>query len=113
MARITAVLVAGVLTLTACGEDPVGPICGCEEITIVPQEAEVAVGDSVQFSARAQTVGDGEPEVLWSVGDTTVAVVDSTGTAFGRAPGTTTVTASVAGRPDMTASAQVIVVDSL
>lgn len=87
-----AVVGAVVLALTGCGEDSILPTPPLETIAISPEEAEIAVGDSVQFTAQVQVPGAGEPPIRWESGDTVIATVDSTGMAFGHSPGETTVT---------------------
>ncbi len=71
---------------------------GFVEITSVP--ATVAIDDTVRWSARLIGGQSGRVvhrEIVWSVGDPNVASVSATGVLLGRTPGSTTVTARVAG----------------
>lgn len=115
MVRVTAVLIAGLLTLAACGEEPTGICSGCgPTILVVPQSVTLAVGDTTRLAAKVQMPGGADPKISWSSEDPSIASVDSLGVVTGRSPGETivTVTATV---PDTTidAAAQVTVRDSL
>jgi len=81
-----ALLCGGVLAAAACRENLVPARGPAREVTISPESAAIAVGDSVRFTAVAR---NGSGSVLsgrtlaWSSTDTTVAVVRADGTALG------------------------------
>lgn len=115
-ARSVAAVTAGLLADGACGEDEInGPICanGCgPELSISPAEATIEVGDSVHFNLQIQAPDETQTfEVVWASSDTTAVAVDSTGTAFGRAPGTAKIKAALFSDPANNAGADLTVVD--
>ncbi len=99
------------VTVTAEEPEPEDPVAA--SVTISPEEAEIAVGDSVQFEAA---VLDSEEEeidgltVTWSLTDSTVASIDSTGLVIGLAEGETKVNASVG---EVSGEAEVTVVNEI
>jgi hypothetical protein len=97
-ARITATAGpdSGSVLITVPGVVPV------RAVVITPDSASLEPGDSVAFGAEPRD-GSGNPlsrPVTWSVGDTTIASVSTTGKAIARARGTTRVTATVEGVAD-------------
>lgn len=67
-------------------------------VSIVPSSATVAVAETADFDASVSV--DSARVISWTSGDTTVATVDSTGTARGESVGSTDITATVDLLPD-------------
>ena len=71
-------------------------------VQILPASANLAVGDSILFSATARDASGtllSNPSPVWSSSDEAVATVSSEGRATGIAPGSATTSASVDGFP--------------
>lgn len=70
-------------------------------VEISPSSATLEVGEAQQFAARAFDADDDEitgRTVQWSVDNSSIAEVSSSGQVTGRAPGTATLTAGIDGR---------------
>jgi uncharacterized protein YjdB len=98
-----------VACLAACGGSVTGNDLAAPEVAeviIAPLTATVVVGNSLPLQATVRDAAgrmiDG-PAIVWSVQDTTVAAVSSTGVVTGRAVGSTQVAASSNGRSGIAA----------
>lgn len=113
--RWAAMVLAGLLVACDSAVDPVGvPVAS---VTVEPKDGvwtgTLSVGQTVALAARARAVNGSEvlgESVAWSTADTTVAVVDGTGTVTARGAGTTEVRATVRGR---TGTTTVVVVSAV
>ena len=98
-----AIVVVGLaILLTAC---PPQPIRG---VTITPETAAVAVGESVQLTARVQPPKASQL-VMWASDAPAIASVGSNGLVRGESVGTAIITATSVGDPSYAASATVTV----
>ena len=83
-----------------------------ESITITPEEADVRVGETVQFTALVRPFNASNKNVEWEIEDENIAVVDQNGLVMGVAVGTTMVFATTEDG-DFTAYAIVNVLPSM
>ena len=85
-----------VLLLWACGDSGVEPEVCSVQISIVPAEASIEVGDDSPLAAHV-TTSCASTELTWKSNATDVASVSSTGIVTGVAVGSAPITATVRG----------------
>jgi serine protease len=89
------------LLYSLIGGAPPPPDTVVARVTVSPSTASVAVGATVQLTARAFNAADEElpgRTFSWSSSNTSIATVSASGVVTGRAAGSATITASTAGR---------------
>lgn len=95
-------LLAGVLafgTLTAACGDKVNIVqptvqTGVQSVTVTPQNATIAVNETIQLAASVTADASTAKTVTWTSSNSAVATVDGTGKVTGKAAGTVTILAT-------------------
>src|SRR5437868_9616871 len=84
--------------------DSVGGVPAATTYSLVPNLDTIAVGASVHYAIAGGALGSSG--VQWKSSDDTIAIIDATGNALGRKPGTVTIEATIltSGRPTATAT---------
>ncbi len=107
-ALVTLAVSAGALLAVSCGGDddgdpPMEPGPSVASVSVTPQEATIAAGQTAEFSASAED-SDGnsvdDAEFSWSSTSSSVATVDDQGVATGESDGTTEIVAEAEGVAD-------------
>jgi uncharacterized protein YjdB len=109
MVRVVLALI--VMCLAACGGNPAAPAgvistntATIVAIRIVPDVTTLKVGATQQFSVT-ETMGPGVPPTgpapRWSIGDSSIALVNGSGQVTAISPGRTTVTVTFFGETDL------------
>lgn len=94
--RVTAVMLAAVITACGGGGDPIVARCVISGVSVSPASATLVVGNSQTLGATAASQDCSSlPTTTWSSNATNIATVSSSGSVTAVAPGTAIVTATI------------------
>ncbi len=108
------VLAAGAIAvgLTACGDKVTTvspPSAGVHTVTVVPNNANMTIGQTVHFVATVDADSGYATTVTWTSGNSAIATVDASGNVTAVAAGTTTIVATSTANTGKTGAASVTV----